>query len=212
MSKPSDKRRKKAKKREVEKKGQMHSIAGKLKEKQEFQARVEAGIKDHEERLVRVEVAYRELVRANNSATVLLAAIESFLDNEHGKGWDDGIRDEVKKRTELAVKLKQAYVTAAKKDIRPHERVQLAEEIDEVSTELGLFDQHALMILHQYSKADRRDRIAKTVDRIEKEKVKVSPELGALINQYKDMMAKKENLEDAVASPKEPKPKVPKSK
>jgi len=137
--------------------GSLRSIKVARKKKKDFEAEVREGLKSASEQIQRINEhlakifsTLKEVVNANNAASLITASVERFLDGKH-PGWDDGIRDDILRRRNLLAERKALHAEAVaqmKPDaeipcspqtvlFRSERRVELADRLWEVGKELG---------------------------------------------------------------------------
>lgn len=104
----------------------------------------------------------QQLTRASNAAALVVNTMETWLDENH-PGWDGGAREAAERKAELLKQRASLAKSANSKDIKPEEKVELAEQLWEISKELGSEIVDVPMILSLYLQARNAGKARKFV-------------------------------------------------
>jgi len=167
-------------------KGSLRSIKGARQKKKTFEAEVTQALKVADARMKHVEEglskafgALNSLMGASNAASLLTAAVETWLDKEH-PGWDDGMRAELKRKQTLAVERKAILQAAARPrtpEEPPEERAKMAERLLELSKELDSEVQDGTIAISLFLQAKNPDRAAWVLAELRKMEDKIPAQL-----------------------------------
>lgn len=172
-------------------KGSLKSIDGARKKRKSVESEVTKlalQVNDLEESLAKSNAQMKELMRANNAASLLLATMEQFLD-ERFEGWDGGKREVFKEKAVLLAE-RQELMISLSKALEVDEREVAAERLFGISRQLGSEGQDIPVVISSFVKTRNFDRALELISFTRTTKIQIAPEYAELFKQLEDRVDK----------------------
>lgn len=126
----------------------------------------------------------KQVVDASNAASVLLGAIERFLDRKEGADWDDGIREETENQANLLRRRREIMTEGVKaREKTPEELAALGAELWDVAKEAGTESADVAYVVSLYLKAREIDRALDVVEEVQKSGIALDEEVAEMMQQ-----------------------------
>lgn len=147
-----------------------------------------------EERMAKLQATLKEVVDSVNASALLLSSVERHLDDQHGEGWDQGVRKEVEARAQLLRERKALMEQIAPVDGKPGDEVrkhhgELAPQIWKVAREAGTRPADAGLVVSLYLQAGDVNAALDVVEEVRRDGVPLPPEVEGMIQKMVDRCA-----------------------
>jgi len=149
----------------------------------------------------------QELVNASNASSVLLSSIERWMDENH-TGWDEGIRKDLQRKSDLIREAKQirALISTAPPTAEggptPEERGKTAEHLWEISKELGgVTLQDGPLVISLLLQSKRVDAAKAVLAEYRALHTEIPPQLEAVLRRLDERVAEVERSESRIWLP-----------
>jgi hypothetical protein len=135
----------------------------------------------------------KQLVSANNAASMVINCMESWFDSKH-KGWDEGAREKAEKKTKLLKERASiASIVHQNKETDIEKLNKLADRMLEIATELETDVIDLPMILSIYLKSKNIDKAETLIAKVRDCKLKLPKDTEFLVGKLEDEIKKCRN-------------------